>query len=106
MVTVDDVLSLLNDERRRYALYFLSEQDRPVPIDEVVRAVAEMETGSDGEPDESTIRDVELSFHHNHLDRADRYEFVYYNRTDQTIEMYESPTKFDVMLTVAEVFER
>lgn len=47
MVDVDTVLGLLNGQRRRYAFYYLAEQDGPVPIDEVVDAVAEMESNPD-----------------------------------------------------------
>lgn len=107
MVPVDDVLSLLHEKRRRYALYYLDEQDEPVQVDEVAEAVAAMEADSDSSgPSRERFKSVKLSIHHNHLQKADSFDFISYNSDERTVEMVESPPKFDTLLTVAEVLER
>ncbi|MFC7230753.1 hypothetical protein ACFQMM_03825 [Saliphagus sp. GCM10025308] len=107
MVTVDNVLGLLNEKRRRYALYYLNEQDGAVPVEEVVDAVADMETdeGSYPHPDEKW-NNIELSLHHNHLQKADEYDFIHYDSEAGVVELVESPTELDIILTVANVLER
>ncbi|WP_425499365.1 DUF7344 domain-containing protein [Natronosalvus caseinilyticus] len=42
MVALDEVFELLEDQRRRYALYCLYEKDGPVAVSELVKKNREM----------------------------------------------------------------
>jgi hypothetical protein len=107
MVSVDDILSLLHEKRRRYVLYYLDKQDEPVHVNEVAEAVAETETNSElTDGPGQRFESIRLSIHHNHLQKADIFEFITYNSCEGTVEMIQSPSKFDTLLTVAEVLEQ
>ena len=101
MVEVDAVLELLGAQRRRYALYFLEEQSEPVPIEDVAEAVAAMEAAGEDAPG-----DVKVSLHHNHLQKADEYEFIQYDSEKGVVELMDSPPHFELLLTVANVLEQ
>ncbi|MFP8891082.1 hypothetical protein ACLI4U_15135 [Natrialbaceae archaeon A-CW2] len=107
MVAVDDVFSLLNSPRRRFALYYLEQADEPVAIEELAEAVAEMETEPETNTEPTGIEtDVAISLHHNHLEKADSYEFIEYDRQSGEIRLLDSPPTFDLILTVAQVLEQ
>ncbi|PGF13828.1 hypothetical protein CP556_22230 [Natrinema sp. CBA1119] len=107
MVSVDEVLGLLNDERRRYTLYYLKEQNGAVHIDDVVEAVAEMEADTAaGTQSVDDLEDIKLTLYHQHLPKTRPLEFVHFNRDNQTIELTDDPAKFDTLLTVAKVLEQ
>ncbi|WP_255168279.1 DUF7344 domain-containing protein [Natrononativus amylolyticus] len=107
MVEVDTVLGLLNERRRRYALYYLAEQDGPVPVQEVVDAVAEMEANAEqfDVPDDRFGR-VETALQHTHLPMIDEVEFIEYDADERVVRLTDSPPTFDAILTVAKVLER
>jgi hypothetical protein len=107
MVDVDTVFDLLNEKRRRYALYYLAEQDQPVPIAEVVDAVTEMESNPDqiGSPGDK-FKEIEIDLMHNHLPKVDEVEFVEYDSEKKEIRLTDNPTKFDTILTIAKVLEQ
>lgn len=71
MEILDHVFDVLSEERRRYALYELEQQDSPVPIDEVVERIAEWETNGAAEsiPEEKFER-IELEFYHQDLPKT------------------------------------
>ncbi|WP_255171294.1 DUF7344 domain-containing protein [Natrononativus amylolyticus] len=106
MVEVDTVLGLLNEQRRRYALYYLTEQDGPVHVDEVVEAVAEMESNPDQvSSPERKYREIEISIEHTHLPKASEAEFIEYDPEKREIRLTDNPTEFDTILTIAKVLE-
>lgn len=107
MASLDDVLDLLSRKRRRYALYYLAQQDSPVPIGEVARQVATWET----DPAAVTIpegkyQEVQIEMYHNHLPHADEMEFIEYDRESRTVNITGSPPEFEVFLTMARVIEQ
>ena len=107
MVSVDRALDLLHNERRRYTLYYLQEQNEAVPIDDVVEAVVEMEEDeAPGTLSDEDLEEIELSLYHLHLPKTQPLEFIRFNRDEQTIELTDEPTKFDTLLTVAKVLEQ
>ncbi|MFC6765446.1 DUF7344 domain-containing protein [Natrinema soli] len=106
MVSVDKTLDLLRNDRRRYTLYYLQEQDGPVHIDDVVETVAEMEADAAETKSDGNLEDIELSLYHKHLPKTQPLEFIYYNKDEQTIQLTDEPTKFDMLLTVAKVLEQ
>ncbi|WP_226042965.1 hypothetical protein [Natrinema sp. DC36] len=106
MVSVEKVLDLLHNTRRRYTLYYLKEQSEAVHVDDVAKAVAEMEVDpATTEVSDKKIEQIELSLYHNHLQKVDSTEFISYNADEETIQLTDSPTKFDSILTVAKVLE-
>ena len=107
MVPVDRALDLLHNERRRYTLYYLQEQNEAVPIDDVVEAVAEMEADEAlGTLSDEDLEEIKLSLYHHHLPKTQPLEFIRFNGDEQTIELTDEPTKFGTLLTVAKVLEQ
>jgi len=106
MSTVDTVFDLLDSKERRYALYYLNEQDDPVPIDELAEKVAKMEADSDTDefPD-SEIGRYEIQLKHSELPKADQAAFVDYDSDEGVVRLTEEPPEFEAILSIAEVVE-
>jgi hypothetical protein len=106
MVAVDTVLELLNEKRRRYTLYYLTEQNGPVHVEDVVNAVAEIESNPNSiELPENNCENIEISLRHNHFPKIDEVDFIEYNPDNMEIQLVDSPTKFQIITTVAKVLE-
>ena len=107
MVSLDTVFDLLSDERRRYTLYYLKEQEGPVSIDELVEVIVDWETDSTVEaaPAETVDR-VELSLEHVHLPRTAEVEFIEYVPEEEIVRIQGAPPKFDTIVTIAKLIEQ
>lgn len=107
MVTLSEIFDLLSEERRRYALYYLYEQDGPVPIEELVKVVAEWEENPHGQ-DEPWARfdEITLDLQHTHLPKTAKVDFVQYHQDKGIIQVQGTPPKFDAFVTIARLFER
>ncbi|MFB9807370.1 hypothetical protein ACFFQF_20020 [Haladaptatus pallidirubidus] len=94
MVALDRVFGLLSEERRRYTLYYLEQQTRPVSIDEVAEQVAEWESnpGTVSIPEEKFDR-IEVDLRHNHLPKASGAEYIRYDPEVEEIEVTGTPRK-------------
>lgn len=104
MVSLDTVFDLLSNERRRYALYYLDEQEGQVSIEEVAEQVAKWE--ADGGVPEARYDRIELSLHHAHLPKTTNADFIEYDSKAGEVYVHGSPdAEFDTVLTVAEVLE-
>lgn len=107
MASVDHVLNLLSKERRRYALYYIKQQDGPVPIDDVVKQVAEWETDPESAPTPADKFDqIEVELLHNDLPRASEAEYIKYDPDTRVVELTGAPPAFNAILSVAKVMER
>lgn len=107
VVSLDRVFELLRKERRRYALYYLEQQDGPVPIDEVAEKVAEWETdGVRASIPEELFERVECSLRHTDLPKASEAEYIEYDPKEGVVEVTGTPPEVDAILTVAKVIER
>ncbi|MDS0477852.1 hypothetical protein [Natrinema sp. 1APR25-10V2] len=104
MVSVDRVLELLADQRRRYALYCLEDRDEPISVDELAAAIARMERNSDEILDDHRNR-IELLLQHTHLPMAEQTEFVEYDPAASTVQLTAEPPVLEELLTVAETVE-
>lgn len=106
MVTLNKVFELLKDERRRYVLYYLYEQDGPVAIRDLVETV---ETWEDNPPPKDSLlnkfEEVALDLKHHHLPKSDEVEFIQYNPEQCVIQIQGSPPEFDTFVTVARLIE-
>lgn len=105
MVTVDRVLDLLAEQRRRYALYCLDDRDDPVSVDDLATAVARMETDGSEVTDDRCKR-IEVGLEHTHSPAADRAAFVEHDPATELVELTDEPPAFEAILTVAEALER
>ncbi|WP_237076864.1 DUF7344 domain-containing protein [Natrialba magadii] len=105
--SLDLVFDLLSKERRRYALYYLEQEDGPVPIDELAEQVSEWETsgGQLSIPDEM-FKDVEMSLYHSDLPKAAEATYVEYDSEEGVVEVTGTPPEVDAIITVAKVIER
>lgn len=90
--TIDDVLSLVADRRRRYALYHLcdraaaSDREVAVSLRDLARRVAAVERDTD--PDrvlEDEFERVYLGLQHNHVPRLEDAGVVEYDEDDRQV---------------------
>jgi hypothetical protein len=95
----DDVFSALSNERRRYVLEYLLEQDEPVGIRELSRHVAAKENGV---PVEDVTHDqrkrVYIALHQNHLPQLGDMGFVDNGRASEAIELTDRASVLDAYL--------
>jgi hypothetical protein len=105
MVSVDTVLDLLQEDTRRYALYYLDSQDAPVRVEELAEAVAEMESDSET-VEEAAVAAYEVELRHGDLPKVTEAEFVEYDAEAGVVRLTGEPPTFEAILSVAEVLER
>lgn len=109
MKSLDHVFQLLNRERRRFALYYLEEAGRPVPVGELAEKVAEWEASrpaEGGHDEHGEFDDVVLSLVHQHLPKAAEAEFVEYDHEEGVVRLTGTPAEFDVVLSVSKAIEQ
>lgn len=106
MEILDQVFELLEDKRRRYALYHLEREDDPVPLDDLAEQVAAWETDAPRAPAEEKQEDVKLELYHDDLPEASEASYVRYDPEEKVVELTGPPPEFDAILTVAKVIER
>ncbi|WP_306057933.1 DUF7344 domain-containing protein [Natronococcus wangiae] len=107
MVTLDTVFELLQDERRRYTLYYLYERDGPVSVRELVETIDEWEDDPSGYQNSlSTFEEIAVELKHVHLPRTAEVEFIQYDPDQGLIQVQGSPRQFDALITVARLIEK
>lgn len=106
MESLDKLFDLLRKERRRYVLYYLEQQNRPVPVEELVAEVARWEADSTN-PSISfeEYEKVEISIHHADLPKLSDEPYIQYNPETRYVELTEPPPEFKAILAIAEVAE-
>ena len=107
MASLDAIFDILSKRRRRYALYYLEQQNRPVSVSELTEQIANWES----DPDQFTIpegkfEDVEMSLKHQHLPKAAEVEFIEYDREREALVLTGSPSDFEAILSIAELAEK
>lgn len=107
MDVLNQIFDLLSEERRRYALYYLEQQDGPVSVDDVAEQVAKWETGSAtvSIPEEK-LREIEVELYHNDLPKASEAQCITYDSEEGIVELTGAPPEFNAIITVAKVIER
>lgn len=107
MDTLDQIFNLLSKERRRYALYFLDQQDGPVSVEEVIKQVAEWETnGASVSIPEEKFEQVELDLLHTDLPKASEVNYIRFDSEKGIIELTGAPPAFEAIISIAEIVER
>jgi hypothetical protein len=98
---VDAVFATVSNDRRRYALYFLTGRDA-TDVETLATVVAAW-TAARADPTAVVTPDdreaVRTSLHHSHLPRLEREGFVRYDRETGTVELAEIPDLLETVLT-------
>ncbi|WP_435154398.1 DUF7344 domain-containing protein [Haladaptatus sp. DFWS20] len=106
MASLDTIFDLLGDERRRYVLYYLEEQEDAVPVSELVEKVADWESNaSEDEIPADKFRSVRVSLVHNDLPKTADVEFIEYDTDEGMVKIEGTPTEFDTILNLAKIIE-
>lgn len=107
MEVLDQIFEVLSEERRRYALYYLEQQETAIPVQELIEQVAEWNADRPAEsiPDEKFER-IEMEFYHRELPKATDLEYVQYNPNDGLVELTGIPPEVDAIISIARVIER
>ena len=107
MNILDELFDLLSDERRRYALYYLEQQDEPISVEELAEKVAEWETSdSNNAILEERFERIKLEFYHTDLPKASNASYVRYDRREGIVELSRMPPEVGAIIHVAKVIER
>lgn len=106
MASLDTIFDLLARERRRYALYYLENQDGKISIDELTRAIVEWESDPSEAISQEELDEVNLELRHVHLPKTAEVDFIEYDTEEGIVQVSGEPSEFDTVLTVAEVIER
>lgn len=97
---VDAVFGVVSEDRRRYALYVLS--DRGETDLETLATVVAGWTQTNTDPTAVVTPDdresVRVSLHHTHLPRLEREGFVRYDRETGRVELAEVPELLETVL--------
>jgi hypothetical protein len=107
MVSLNRIFELLSEERRRYALYYLEQQEEPIAVETLAEQIAEWESDplSFDFPEEKRPS-VEIELQHKHLPKASKAEFVEYDSENETVEVTGTPAEFSAIISVSETIER
>lgn len=106
MTSVDAVLELIHKENRRYALYYLDNQEAPVSVDELAEGVAMMKSEVDiGRIPDDVIEEYETQLRHVDIPKATEARFVEFDSEEGVVQLTDEPPTFEALLKVAEVLE-
>lgn len=106
-VILDTIFDLLTEQRRRYVLYYLDSQDRPVPIEEITEQIARWE--SEGSPETipaQTSDQIEITLAHRHLPKLDSAHCIEYDSDTQSLYLRGPSPAFKAILTIAKLVEK
>ncbi|MFD1562334.1 hypothetical protein ACFR99_01945 [Haloarchaeobius amylolyticus] len=105
MVTLDTIFELLEDERRRYVLYYLYEADGPVAVRELVETIDTWEDEPPCDELRNRFDTIAADLKHTHLPKSAEVEFVQYDSEQGVIQMQGTPATFDTFVTIAKLVE-
>lgn len=107
MGTIDQILDLLSKERRRYALYYLTQQDGPISVTEVAEQVTEWETtGPPATISDERFEQVKIELLHTDLPKVSEANYINYDSERGIVELSGTPPGFDAIISLAKVIER
>lgn len=106
MQALDEVFGLLGTERRRFALYHLSEADGKVSIEELAERIHDWEADESRAPTPEEYEDIVISLEHNHLPKIDDARYIEYDREHQQLRITGISPEVEVLLSVSKVLER
>ncbi|UHQ98144.1 hypothetical protein HYG81_21455 (plasmid) [Natrinema zhouii] len=106
MVLLDTVFDLLSNERRRFTLYYLKEQDGPVSVDELVATIAEWEDNPPRDFAEDGLERLEITLEHQHLPKSAEVDFIEYRPEEGIIQTKGIPPEVGALVTLARIIEQ
>ena len=96
-LSTNTVFELLLDQRRRYALYYLSKKVGAVPLQELAEQIALWE----GEPTYDRVERISTGLHHRHIPKLVDTDVARYDPNRETIELLESAGQLEPYLELA-----
>ncbi|MFW5956015.1 MAG: DUF7344 domain-containing protein [Halorhabdus sp.] len=100
-LSTDTVFQTLGSRRRRYALHYLRQQDRPVPIRELSEQLSAWELGKESAAVTPKERKrLYTALHQTHLPTMDRLGIVEYDRNRGLVSLTDHNNEFDIYLDV------
>ena len=85
-LSIDATFHLVSKRRRRFALYYLSDQDQPIPLGELVEQVVIWDEALSAEP-LHTRQEVRRGLENEHLPELQTYGVVEYDPETQMVEL-------------------
>lgn len=102
--SLDAVLGVLSDQRRRYALYYLQDQTTAT-LQEVAAQVATWETERGEQAAESVQTDqVYTDFYHRHLPKLADANLIEYDPREELVR-YDCPKQLERVIDIIRWFE-
>ncbi|MCU4742959.1 hypothetical protein OB955_18490 [Halobacteria archaeon AArc-m2/3/4] len=96
-LSANTVFELLQAQRRRYALHYLSQKVGAVPITELAEQIALWE----GDPTYDRVERICTGLHHRHLPKLVDTQIVRYDPTAETVELQPLPANLESHLELA-----
>ena len=104
VLDIDAIFHLLSEHQRRFALYYLFGQDRPVPLEELVEQVIMRKNAFT--PDSREKRqDIRRDFEVIHLPELVDYGIVTYNSQTHIVKMNDGFPLLSATIQHAEQYE-
>ncbi|NGM68105.1 hypothetical protein G6M89_03600 [Natronolimnobius sp. AArcel1] len=100
ILPTETVFTLLSDDRRRYALYYLSHTVGAVSVETIIDEIAAYERPNETLT-QTFLEEVRLEFHHNHRRLLVDTGVVSYNAEAGTLERTRTARALDPYLTIA-----
>lgn len=101
-LTPDTMFDALSDEHRRYALYYLTEQDAPVGLNELTEQVAARATNAESVDLSDAVRErIHIALYHTHLPKLTDLKLVTYDERDETFSLSDDVDFLDDFLVLA-----
>lgn len=87
--SIDVILEILSNRRRRHVLSVLSAAENAVSVTDLVDQLSEWE--GDGEASEIERQQLAASLHHTHLPKLADYGFIRYDDQNRTVSWRRQP---------------
>lgn len=101
-LTVNTIFELLLDQRRRYALYYLSKKVGAVPLEELAEQIALRE----GDPTYDRVERISTGLHHSHIPKLSDTGVARYDPERETIELLDSANELVPYLELSVTADR
>lgn len=99
--SLDTIFAILRNERRRYTVHYLMQVGEPVPVSDLVEAVAAWETGKDRDEISNDERQrVHVSMLQSHLPAMADANLVTVDSEAGKVGITDRATEFDIYLEV------
>lgn len=94
--------SILQNERRRYVLEYLREQDQQPCLRDVVEWIADIEAG-ESPPSRNVRNSVYVSLHQTHLPKLDEWNVIDYDNQSKEVALQDTAQEVEVFMEVVPV---